>query len=116
MALSKREITDSLLFHSDRGIQYASKEFRSIVKNNDLITQSMSRKANCWDNAVAESFFKTLKVELVYQNKFTSIVEAKATVFEYIEVWYNRKRLHSSLGYKTPKEVEMEFNKIKYVA
>ena len=75
----------------------------------------MSRKANCWFNAVAESFFKTLKAELIYQHKFTTIEEAKLAVFEYI-VGYNRKRLHSSLGYKTPKEMELEFYKIKSVA
>lgn len=109
MACDKRKITESLLFHSDRGIQYASREFKSLLKSNDLITQSMSRKANCWDNAVAESFFKTLKVELVYDYEFESIEEAKSKVFEWIEIWYNRKRLHSSLGYKTPYEVEQEF-------
>lgn len=116
MAVSKREITGSLLFHSDRGIQYASIEFRKLINKNTRITQSMSRKANCWDNAVAESFFKPLKAELIYQHKFTTIEEAKLAVFEYIEVWYNRKRLHSSLGYKTPKEMELEFYKIKSVA
>jgi transposase InsO family protein len=116
MALPKREILEPLLFHSDRGIQYASKEFRNQIKSNFLITQSMSRKANCWDNAVAECFFKTLKVELVYQSNFKTVEQAKTAVFEYIEVWYNRKRLHSSLGYKTPKEVELEFNQFKYVA
>ncbi|MFC6096442.1 IS3 family transposase [Flavobacterium qiangtangense] len=94
MAVSKREITESLLFHSDRGIQYASIEFRKLINKNTLIIQSMSRKANCWDNAVAESFFKTLKAELIYQHKFTTIEEAKLAVLEYIEVWYNRKRLH----------------------
>ena len=76
----------------------------------------MSRKANCWDNAVAESFFKTLKVELVYHHNFKTTGEAKLAVFEYIEVWYNRKRLHSSLGYKTPEEMELEFYQIKNVA
>lgn len=105
MAISKRQLIEPLLFHSDRGIQYASKEFRKIIEPNTFITQSMSRKANCWDNAVAESFFETLKVELVYHQKFNNLEEAKSKVFEYIEVWYNRKRLHSSLGYKTPCEV-----------
>ncbi len=77
----------------------------------------MSRRANCWDNAVAESFFKTLKTELVYGNKFESIEEAKSKVFEWIEIWYNKKRLHSSLGYKTPYEVEQEFyQKINHAA
>jgi len=116
MALSKRKITEPLLFHSDRGIQYASIEFRKLINKNTLITQSMSRKANCWDNAVAESFFKTLKVEMVYHHNFKTTQEAKLAVFEYIEVWYNRKRLHSSLGYKTPKEIELEFYQIKNVA
>lgn len=117
MAISKREINQPLLFHSDRGIQYASKEFRRLLKNNPLITQSMSRKANCWDNAVAESFFKTLKVELVYDYNFESIEEAKSKVFEWIEIWYNKKRLHSTLGYKTPYEIEQEFyRKINHAA
>ncbi|WP_240315472.1 IS3 family transposase [Aquimarina longa] len=116
MATSKRKIEAPLLFHSDRGVQYASKEFRKVVTTNKLITQSMSRKANCWDNAVAESFFKTLKAELVYHHSFKTIQEAKTAVFDYIEVWYNRKRLHSSLGYKTPIEVEIEFYKLKNVA
>ena len=83
---------------------------------NSLITQSMSRKENCWDNAVAESFFKTLKVELIYGYEFNSIEQAKTNIFEYIEVWHNKKRLHSSLGYKTPFEVEQEYNQFKYVA
>ena len=76
----------------------------------------MSRKGNCWDNAVAESFFKTLKTELIYHQEYNTIEQAKIAVFEYIEVWYNRKRLHSSLGYKTPAETEQEFNKLKNVA
>ncbi|PCJ26785.1 MAG: hypothetical protein COA97_05165 [Flavobacteriales bacterium] len=99
-----------------RGIQYASKEFRNQLNTNNLITQSMSRKGNCWDNAVAESFFKTLKSELIYHQEYKTIEQAKLAVFEYIEIWYNRKRLHSSLGYKTPVEVETEFNKMKNVA
>ena len=116
MALSKRNITKPLIFHSDRGVQYASNLFRKHLKNNELITQSMSRKGNCWDNAVAESFFKTLKTELIYHEKYESVLQAKTSIFEYIEIWYNRKRLHSSLGYKTPVEVEQEFNKLEHVA
>ena len=116
MAISKRKIDNNLIFHSDRGIQYASKEFRNQLNTNNLITQSMSRKGNCWDNAVAESFFKTLKTELIYHQEYKTIEQAKLAVFEYIEIWYNRKRLHSSLGYKTPVEVETEFNKLKNVA
>ena len=69
----------------------------------------MSRKGNCWDNAVAESFFKSLKVELVYDTVFKTVDEAKTKIFEWIEIWYNRKRLHSSLNYKTPYQVEQEF-------
>jgi len=116
MAISKRKIDNNLIFHSDRGIQYASKEFRNQINTNSLITQSMSRKGNCWDNPVAESFFKTLKSELIYHQEYKTIEQAKLAVFEYIEIWYNRKRLHSSLGYKTPVEVETEFNKLKNVA
>jgi len=116
MALSKRKIVQPLLFHSDRGIQYASKEFRKLLRSSALIAKSMSRKANCWDNAVAESFFKTLKIELVYDSSFKTIEQAKTSIFEYIEIWYNRKRLHSSLGYKTPFEAEQEFYQIKNVA
>lgn len=109
MAISKRSIEASLIFHSDRGVQYASKAFRNQLKTNLHITQSMSRKGNCWDNAVAESFFKTLKTEMVYHNKFKNQQEAKTAIFEYIEIWYNRKRLHSALNYKTPYQIELEF-------
>ena len=116
MAVSKRKINRGLIFHSDRGIQYASKAFRTFIKSNLLVTQSMSRKGNCWDNSVAESFFKTLKVELVYDEDFKTIEQAKTAIFEYIEIWYNRKRLHSFLGYKTPYEVELEFYQFKNVA
>ena len=116
MAISKRNITKPLIFHSDRGVQYASNEFREILKANSLITQSMSRKGNCWDNAVAESFFKTIKSELIYRRTYSNRENAELDVFEYIEIWYNRKRLHSALGYKTPSQIENEFYKIKSVA
>jgi transposase InsO family protein len=76
----------------------------------------MSSKGNCRDNAVAESFFKTLKPELIYHQSFKTIDQAKLAVFEYIEIWYNRRRLHSSLNYKAPKEVELEISNLKYVA
>lgn len=109
MAISKRKIDKPLIFHSDRGIQYASKDFRELLKGNANITQSMSRKGNCWDNAVAESFFKILKSELVYHRKFKNQRQAKTEVFEFIEVWYNKKRLHAKLGYKTPKQMELQF-------
>jgi len=109
MAVSKRKIEKPLIFHSDRGIQYACKEFRELLKKNTMITQSMSRKGNCWDNAVAESFFKILKSELVYHRKFKNQRHAKIEVFEFIEIWYNRQRIHASLGYKTPLQIENEF-------
>ncbi|XCF07881.1 IS3 family transposase [Tamlana crocina] len=108
MPTGKRKISNNLIFHSDRGIQYASKTFTTFIKSNPLVTQSMSRKGKCWDNSVAESFFKTFKVELVYDDGFKTMEQAKTAVFEYIEIWYNRKRLHSYLVYKTPCEVELE--------
>jgi transposase InsO family protein len=86
------------------------------VESHKKIVRNMSRKANCWDNAVVESFFKTLKSDLVYGNKFQTIKEAKTAVFEYIEIWYNRKRLHSSLGYRTPQEMETYLLNIKLAA
>lgn len=106
MAVKNRPVTADLLFHSDRGVQYACHEFRNILKAHPLVTQSMSRKGNCWDNAVAESFFKTLKAELIYVIEPTTIVDTKLAVFEFIEVWYNRKRMHAALGYLTPVEYE----------
>jgi putative transposase len=104
MAENNRPVRQALMFHSDRGVQYACNEFKSLLAPNPLITRSMSRKGNCWDNAVAESFFKSLKTELVYQNKFLNKEEAALAVFEYIEIWYNRKRLHSALGYMSPQD------------
>ena len=112
MAISKRKISHKLIFHSDRGIQYASRSFRNLINSNKFVYQSMSRKGNCWDNAVAESFFKSLKSELIYHEEYKTIEQAKIEVFEYIEIWYNRKRLHSALGYKTPIEIENEFNNV----
>ena len=103
MALINRPISSQLIFHSDRGVQYASNEFRQVL-NREPVTQSMSRKADCWDNAVAENFFKILKSELIYHSKFQTRLEAKNEVFEFIEIWYNRKRRHSYLGYLTPNE------------
>lgn len=105
MAIRNRGVKDGLIFHSDRGIQYACDEFREVIVENKIL-QSMSRKANCWDNAVAESFFKTLKAEMVYHRKFMDQQSAKLEVFGYIEGFYNTKRTHSALGYKTPKQIE----------
>lgn len=109
MAVKNRPINKRLLFHSDRGIQYACPEFKNQFKGLP-ITQSMSRKGNCWDNAVAESFFKTFKVELIYHIRFGTRQHAKLAIFEYIEVWYNRKRKHSALGYLTPCQYESLFD------
>jgi transposase InsO family protein len=106
MAIINRPVTEELIFHSDRGIQYACNEFKTIIEANKNIVRSMSRKGDCWDNAVAESFFKTFKAELVFRTKFQTIEQAKLASFDFIEIWYNRKRLHSSLGYRSPEEME----------
>jgi putative transposase len=106
MAVNNRAITNKLIFHSDRGVQYACSEFKTLLDANINVIRSMSRKGDCWDNAAAESFFKTLKSELVYRRDFITRDQAALAIFEYIEVWYNKKRLHSSLGYRTPEEFE----------
>jgi len=103
MAKLNRPIVDDLIFHSDRGVQYACNEFKKQLEN-PLIKQSMSRKGNCWDNAVAESFFKSLKKECVYRNNYLTRKEAELSVFQWIELWYNTNRIHSSLGNKSIKE------------
>lgn len=99
MALANRQIkVDSpLVFHSDRGIQYSCKEFVQEISKHKSVIRSMSRKGNCWDNAVSESFFKTLKVELIYKNKYQSKQEAEASISEYIETFYNTNRRHRQL-------------------
>jgi len=109
MALIHRPVTEPLLFHSDRGVQYASYAFTDELKSSN-VTQSMSRKGNCWDNAVAENFFKILKSELIKHTKFHSLLQARNETFEFIEVWYNRKRKHANLGFKTP----VQFGEINY--
>lgn len=103
MAIGNRPKIHSLIFHSDRGVQYAANSFRDTLGRHRVI-QSMSRKADCWDNAVAENFFKTLKSELVYHHKFHSVEIAKKEVFEFIEIWYNRKRKHAYLRYQSPEQ------------
>jgi putative transposase len=110
LALSRRPGAKPLI-HSDRGVQYASKNFRDLLKVHKL-KQSMSRKGNCWDNACAESFFATIKSEAESFDQMTA-KEAKQEVFEYIELFYNRKRKHSTLGYKTPAEVEEQYQALK---
>ena len=106
MAKINRPITGSMIFHSDRGVQYACSEFTGLLNKNKFIRQSMSRKGNCWDNAVAESFFKSLKAEWTNWNKYKTYKEAELSVFEYIETWYNVNRRHSALGFLTPAEYE----------
>lgn len=100
MAKCNRPIfnNQSLIFHSDRGIQYACQEFVDVLNKSKTLIRSMSRKGNCWDNAVAESFFKTLKVELVYHQKYQTRKEAELSIFEYIETFYNTKRRHKKLN------------------
>jgi transposase InsO family protein len=104
-ALEEREITEGLIFHSDQGVQYTSGDLRELLSQNKMM-QSMSRKGNCYDNAVAESFFHTLKTEHINFEKYETREQAKLSIFEYIEIFYNRKRLHSTLGYKSPVEFE----------
>lgn len=117
MAVNRNQITKDLIFHSDRGSQYASHSFTDLIKSyNGLIKQSMSRKGNCWDNAVAESFFKSLKVEWVYRYQYQTRSQAELSVFKWIETWYNRKRLHSALGLKSIEEFEQEMNNQKLAA
>jgi putative transposase len=116
MAIKNRPITTQLIFHSDRGVQYACWEFRDILKTQPLVIQSMSRKANCWDNAVAESFFKTLKTELIHHTEVKPVAMAKIEIFEFIEIWYNRKRIHASLGYMTPDEYGIQLNQHRNAA
>lgn len=109
-ALFRRDIKEGLMHHSDRGCQYTSGEFKELMQRHGICL-SMSAKGNCYDNAVAESFFHTLKTEHTNHFKFTTREEAKSSIFEYIEVFYNRKRLHSTLGYMSPQEYEKLFMK-----
>lgn len=108
-ALRENQPLEGLIFHSDRGVQYASNDFREILKKHHII-QSMSGKGNCYDNAVAESFFHTLKTELVYHERYQTRNQARNSLFEYIEVFYNRIRKHSALGYKSPED----YGKLNY--
>src|SRR6266481_813875 len=104
MAIEHRR-PGALIFHSDRGCQYTSGEFASLCED-QAVTQSMSRPGQCWDNAVAESFFAALKNESIYRNVWATRAEARRATFEYIEVFYNRRRRHSSLSYLSPASYE----------
>jgi len=107
-AIMRRLPPEGLIHHSDRGSQYASGEYQELLKTYK-ITPSMSRKGDCWDNAVGESFVHTLKVEKIHRCRFMTREEAKRVIFEYVEMYYNRKRMHSSLGYMSPFEFEQRF-------
>ena len=107
MAIRQRCPAAGLLHHSDRGVQYACGDYQAILERHG-ITCSMSRSGNCYDNASMESFFKTFKVELAYQEHYATREEARRSIYSYIEVFYNRQRLHSSLGYRSPAEYEAE--------
>jgi len=105
MAVARRNIKPGLILHSDRGVQYRAGEYLQALLDHE-ITPSMSRKGNCWDNAVMESFFGRMKVELIYAENYTTAAQVYSGIFEYIEVFYNRIRRHSSLGYKSPAQFE----------
>jgi len=109
MALDRRQPRPALLHHSDRGVQYASTDYQALLARHGCIC-SMSRTANCYDNAVMESFWGTLKTELVYQIRYVTRNQARQSLFKYIEVFYNRVRLHSSLGYVSPEAFEAARN------
>lgn len=109
MALTHCQPPPGLVFHSDRGVQYASHDYRDALQSAQTIA-SMSRKGNCYDNAAMESFWSTLKHELIYRRHFKTRAEARQAIFEFIEVFYNRQRLHSSLGYRSPIDFENQKN------
>ena len=115
MALKQRNPKQGLLWHTDRGSQYASYEHRDLLQSYGII-QSMSRKGNCWDNAVAESFFHTLKTELTHHQNFHTKAEANQAIFEYIEVFYNRQRIHSSNNNLSPVAFEEKMLRNERVA
>lgn len=109
MALGQRQPAPGLIHHSDRGVQYASRAYRACLARHGL-TASMSRTGNCYDNATIEAFWSTLKHELIYRRHFGTRLAAKAAIFAYVEGFYNRRRLHSSLGYQSPLDFESNLN------
>lgn len=106
-AIAQRRPAAGLVFHSDRGCQYASREFRKVLADHEIV-QSMSRRGDCWDNAPAESFWSTLKTELMDQMPFATHEQARAVAAQYIENFYNYRRLHSRIGYRSPAQFELE--------
>lgn len=111
MAVHNREIPDNALIHSDRGVQYRSNRYQGLVHDYGF-KSSMSRKGNCWDNAVMESFFSRLKVELIYAENYKAVDEARAGIFEYIELFYNKTRRHSANGYLSPDQYERKHSQL----
>jgi transposase InsO family protein len=109
MALAARKPTGKLVHHSDRGCQYACAAYRDLLEG-EGITCSMSRAGNCYDNAAMESFWATLKTELTHHESYATLAEARGSVFEFVECWYNRKRRHSALGNVSPEAYEARFN------
>ena len=107
MAIAARQPAPGLIFHSDRGTQYTSAAFTDLLAGHDMV-QSLSRPRQCWDNAVAETFFASLKEELIHRQSWATQAQARRAVVDYIEVFYNRRRLHSSLGYLCPAEYEAQ--------
>ena len=105
MAIAARRPAPGLMFHSDRGTQYTSAEFTDLLAEHEMV-QSLSRPRQCWDNAVAESFFSSLKEELIHRQSWATRAQARTAIVDYIEVFYNRRRLHTSLGYLSPAEYE----------
>ena len=109
MAVAQRDIQPGLLLHSDRGVQYRGNEYQQLISDCKMVP-SMSRKGNCWDNAVMESFFSRLKVELIYPENYRTVETLRSGLFEYIEIFYNRQRRHSALGYVSPAHFESKPN------
>jgi putative transposase len=112
MAIAGRRPDPGLIVHSDRGTQYTSKEFTDLLGEHEMV-QSLSRPRQCWDNAVAESFFSSLKEELIHRQSWATRAQARRAIVDYIEVFFNRRRLHSSLGYLSPAEYEARIHQHK---
>ena len=111
MAVGRRDVAHGLLLHSDRGVQYRGNEYQQTLADLGMVA-SMSRKGNCWDNAVMEAFFARLKVELIYPENYRTVDELRSGLFEYIEIFYNRQRLHSALDYDNPANYELLFQRM----
>lgn len=111
MAIKRRRPSPGLIFHSDRGSQYASADFQALLAKHDMLC-SMSRKGDCWDNAPVESFFGSLKQEMVFHQIYQARFHARQSIFDYIERFYNRRRLHSTLGYQSPADYEATYFKL----